>query len=158
MAGLQGDAVVEDARADLPPLDELTDDARITATNEVAPRAPKPKPQGRDPLTALDRSLHAHTRAMETHTQAMETAMRALADAGTSGTSPVVPGWLRDALGNPNTYDAPDPLRVNVHVRVVPALHARVQRIQARLGVRTAAGAWESVLRLGLAAAERLPG
>lgn len=162
-----GDAGVEDAQADLPSFDEDEPIDRLIADERVAlPMSPK-RPKGskaseRDPMTTLGRALDAHITVLDAHTQAMatmETTMRALADSASTGaTGPAVPKWLRDALGNPNTYDAPDPLRVNVHVRVVPALHARVQRVQARLGVRTAAGAWESVLRLGLAAAERLPG
>lgn len=67
------------------------------------------------------------------------------------------PGWLLAAAGNPQTYDAPDPARTSVCVRVLPTTYARLQRAQVRLGLRTTAGAWECILRLGLAAAERLP-
>lgn len=67
------------------------------------------------------------------------------------------PGWLQAAAGNPLTYDSPDPSRTSVCVRVRPELYARLQQAQARLGLRTTAGAWECLLRLGLAAAERLP-
>ena len=68
-----------------------------------------------------------------------------------------VPTWLQQAAGDPLTYDAPDPSRKTVCVRVLPASHARLQQVQDRLGLRTAAGAWEYLLRLGAAAAERLP-
>lgn len=67
-----------------------------------------------------------------------------------------VPIWLRNAAGDPLTYDAPDPARITVCVRVLPASYARLQQIQARLGLRTAAGAWEYLLRLGLAAATQI--
>ena len=68
-----------------------------------------------------------------------------------------VPTWLQQAAGDPLTYDAPDPSRKTVCVRVLPASHTRLQQVQDRLGLRTAAGAWEYILRLGVAAAERLP-
>lgn len=68
-----------------------------------------------------------------------------------------VPIWLQRAGGDPLTYDAPDPSRMTVCVRVLPASYARLQQVQGRLGLRTAAGAWEYLLRLGVAAAERLP-
>ena len=66
-----------------------------------------------------------------------------------------VPAWLQRAAGDPLTYDAPDPSRITVCVRVLPASYARLQQIRARLGLRTAAGAWEYLLRLGLTTAER---
>lgn len=68
-----------------------------------------------------------------------------------------VPTWLQRAGGDPLTYDAPDPSRMTVCVRVLPASYARLQQIQERLGLRTTAGAWEYLLRLGVAAAERIP-
>ena len=68
-----------------------------------------------------------------------------------------VPIWLQRAGGDPLTYDAPDPSRMTVCVRVLPASYARLQQVQNRLGLRTAAGAWEYLLRLGVAAAERIP-
>lgn len=69
-----------------------------------------------------------------------------------------VPPWLAQAAGNPLTYDAPDPARTSVCVRILPTSYARLQQAQARLGLRTTAGTWEYVVRLGLAACERLPG
>lgn len=68
-----------------------------------------------------------------------------------------VPGWLEMAAGNPHTYDSPDPSRATVCARVLPPTYERLRSIQRRLGLRTTAGAWEFLLRLGLAAAERLP-
>ena len=66
-----------------------------------------------------------------------------------------VPGWLVEAVGNPLTYDAAASNRKDVCVRVDPALCRRLQDAKARFGLRTTAGAWEYVLRAGLAAAER---
>ncbi len=66
-----------------------------------------------------------------------------------------VPAWLIDAIGNPLTYDAAAANRKDVCVRVEPALYRRLQAIKERLGLRTTAGAWEYVLRAGLAAGER---
>jgi hypothetical protein len=67
-----------------------------------------------------------------------------------------VPTWLQHAAGDPLTYDAPDPSRMTVCVRVLPARYAQLQQVQTRLGLRTAAGAWEYLLRLGVAAALRV--
>jgi hypothetical protein len=66
-------------------------------------------------------------------------------------------GWLARAAGDPRTYDAPDAERTGVCVRVLPTTYAQLQQTQRRMGLRTMAGAWEFLLRLGLAAAERLP-
>jgi hypothetical protein len=68
-----------------------------------------------------------------------------------------VPGWLETAGGNPHTYDAPDAGRAGVCVRIQPGTYAQIQSAQRQMGLRTIAGAWEFLLRLGLAAAERLP-
>jgi hypothetical protein len=67
------------------------------------------------------------------------------------------PAWLQAAVGNPQTYDAPDAARESVCVRVLPVIYTRLRQVQSRLGLRTTAGTWECLLRLGLAAAERLP-
>ncbi len=66
-----------------------------------------------------------------------------------------VPGWLLDAVGNPLTYDAARPNRKDVCARVDPGLYRRLQAMRERLGLRTTAGAWEYVLRVGLAVGER---
>lgn len=65
-----------------------------------------------------------------------------------------VPAWLVEAIGNPLTYDAASAHRKDVCARVAPALYRRLQGLKERLGLRTTAGAWEYVLRAGLAAAE----
>jgi hypothetical protein len=66
-----------------------------------------------------------------------------------------VPSWLVEAIGKPLTYDAAASNRKDVCVRVDPALYRRLQEAKARFGLRTTAGAWEYVLRAGLAVAER---
>lgn len=69
-----------------------------------------------------------------------------------------VPGWLMEAIGNPLTYDAAGPHRKDVCARVEPGLYRRLQAMKERLGLRTTAGAWEYVLRAGLAVGERSHG
>lgn len=64
-----------------------------------------------------------------------------------------MPAWLIEAVGNPLTYDAAAANRKDVCVRVDPALYRRLQVMKERLGLRTTAGAWEYVLRAGLAVA-----
>ena len=66
-----------------------------------------------------------------------------------------VPAWLVEAIGNPLSYDAAAPHRKDVCARVDPVLYRRLQAMKERLALRTTAGAWEYVLRAGLAAAER---
>jgi hypothetical protein len=74
-----------------------------------------------------------------------------MASASTDG----VPAWLVEAIGNPLTYDAAAANRKDVCARVDPSLYRRLQGMKERLGLRTTAGAWEYVLRAGLAVAER---
>jgi len=64
-------------------------------------------------------------------------------------------GWLASAAGDPHTYDAPDADRKGVCVRVLPGTYAQLQQLQRKMGLRTTAGAWEFLLRLGFAAVER---
>lgn len=66
-----------------------------------------------------------------------------------------LPAWLVEAVGNPLTYDAASAHRKDVCARVDPALYRRLQGVKERFGLRTTAGAWEYVLRAGLALAER---
>ncbi len=65
-----------------------------------------------------------------------------------------VPAWLVEAIGNPLSYDAASPHRIDVCARVDPALYRRLQAMKERLGLRTTAGAWEYALRAGLAVAK----
>ena len=67
------------------------------------------------------------------------------------------PGWLEGVAGDPHSYDGPDSGRKGVCVRILPSTYAQLQAIQRRMGLRTVAAAWEYLLRLGFAAAERLP-
>jgi hypothetical protein len=67
------------------------------------------------------------------------------------------PGWLEGAAGDPHAYSGPDGGRTGVCVRILPTTYAQLQRIQRRMRLKTIAAAWEFLLRLGLAAAERLP-
>ena len=64
-------------------------------------------------------------------------------------------GLARCAIGNPLTYDAAAGNRKDVCVRVDPALYRQLQAMKERLGLRTTAGAWEYVLRAGLAVGEK---
>lgn len=67
------------------------------------------------------------------------------------------PGWLEAAAGDPHAYSGPDGGRTGVCVRVLPTTYVQLRRIQRRMRLKTIAAAWEYLLRLGLAAAERLP-
>lgn len=67
------------------------------------------------------------------------------------------PRWLLVAAGDPKTYDMRDPARCGVGWRVHPRTVALVKQVQAELRLRTLAGTLELVLRLGCAAAMRLP-
>ena len=59
---------------------------------------------------------------------------------------------IAEAAGDPRTYDAPDSRRVGVFVRLLPELRRAVADVKARRGLRSDAGAWEYVVRLGIAA------
>ena len=64
-----------------------------------------------------------------------------------------LPDWLLEAAGNPLTYDAREGRRTNVCARILPSTYTRLKQTKARLGLRSIAGTWEYILRLGLAAA-----
>ncbi len=64
---------------------------------------------------------------------------------------------LEAAAGNPHTYDAPDATRRAVCTRILPGTYARLRLVQRQARLRTLAGAWEFLMSLGLAVAERLP-
>ena len=68
-----------------------------------------------------------------------------------------IPGWLEGAVGDPHAYSGPDAGRTGVCVRILPTTYAQLQQMQRRMGLKTLAAAWEFLLRLGLAAVERLP-
>ena len=61
------------------------------------------------------------------------------------------------AAGDPHEYDGPSHKRMMACARVNPLAYAELKNLRHELGLRTMAGVWEYVLRLGLAAAERRP-
>jgi len=67
-----------------------------------------------------------------------------------------VPAWLEQAAGDVADYDRRQSAREVVAMRIHPDYKRQVKAVQAAHGIRTVAGAWELVLRLGLAAAGRL--
>ncbi len=115
--------------------------------------------RGRPRVAALPRAVPPRaTVEAPPGTQEVPTALLAailarleMAPATTSG----LPSWLAEAIGNPLTYDAAAANRKDVCVRVEPALYRRLRAMKERLGLRTTAGAWEYVLRAGLAVAEK---
>lgn len=121
-----------------------------------APSQERPSRPRRDVQAArLDTSALESQSAIEAVEQAVqrvaETASwRAL---GADG----VPTWLEAAAGNPHTYDAPDATRRAVCVRILPGTYERLRLVQRQARLRTLAGAWEFLMRLGLAVAERFP-
>jgi hypothetical protein len=128
---------------------------QLRSSDETSLDAPGGQGEGADGMETHD-SIRNHlamlTRQVEDLTEAV-----ARLERGPTGGRGELPGWLLEAAGNPRTYDGPDPGRVSVCTRVRPDLYARLQQVQARLKLRSLAGALELVLRVGLAAAERLP-
>lgn len=55
------------------------------------------------------------------------------------------------AVGDPRAFDRPDARRAQVGVRFLPEVERAVLRVGERHGLRTRVGAWEYVVRLGLA-------
>lgn len=75
---------------------------------------------------------------------------------GAAVAEPDLLAWLERAAGNPRSYDTPDGTRISVCARILPSTYRQLQAAQRRLKLRTRAGTWEYVMRLGLSAAERL--
>lgn len=127
--------------------------ARSEASQEPSTAREPPRPAHaprHDPdLVLVLQSLDRTVRALITTTEQQR--------AGRAAPTEDAPGWLLAAAGDPRTYDAPNAARQSVCVRVQPATFTQLRQTQERLGLRTQAGAWELLLRLGLAAAERLP-
>lgn len=121
----------------------LTEDEE-TAAEPPRDRKPHPDLAAQEILPRLD----ALDRAVESLAVTLSRRPRGGGDAS---------GWLEAAAGNPRTYDAPDAQRTGVCVRVLPTTYAQLQQLQRKMGLRTTAGAWEFLLRLGFAAVERLP-
>lgn len=97
-----------------------------------------------------------HASEVVSRLDSIERAIVALTEAGLRGPS-AVPEWLRAAAGDPESYDQPDAGRISVKVRVLPRLVERLELTRVRFGLQSLTGTWECLLRLGLAAAERLP-
>lgn len=57
----------------------------------------------------------------------------------------------------PRAYDVPNPARQPAGIRVVPELKKAIDQVQTRRGLRSNVGAWEYLLRLGLAVEQKIP-
>ena len=127
--------------------------ASLTGIAPTSARKPRPRPDAH--AAGLDASLLESPSPAD----AVEQAVQRVAEA-TSGRpwdADMVPMWLEAAAGNPHTYDAPDATRRAVCVRILPGTYERLRLVQRQARLRTLAGAWEFLMRLGLAVAERLP-
>jgi hypothetical protein len=120
----------------------------ILSAHDESPPA-HPRKRGAEPEPMLDEIL----RRQDAIGRAVETLTAAQSHRPVGGGD--TPGWLARAAGDPHTYDAPDAARKGVCVRVLPGTYAQLQQIQRKMGLRTTAGAWEFLLRLGFAAVER---
>lgn len=122
----------------------------------IAPTSTQKSRQRPDALAArLDGSGQENQSANDAMDQAVQ---RAAATASWFSLSAEgLPTWLEAAAGNPHTYDAPDATRRAVCVRILPGTYERLRLVQRQAKLRTLAGAWEFLMRLGLAVAERLP-
>jgi len=120
----------------------------VPVVEEEGGEAPRVRPR----IAALPRSEPPRaTTEVPTALLAAILARLGMAPAASGG----VPAWLIEAVGNPLTYDAAAGNRKDVCARVDPVLYRRLQGMKERLGLRTTAGAWEYVLRAGLAVAEK---
>ena len=151
--------LAQEARASTMPQDETAprertarqqpaDLASMLSARDESPHE-QPRKRGAEPEPMLDEILRRQDvigRAVEKLTAAQSHRPVGGGDA---------PGWLASAAGNPHTYDAPDADRKGVCVRVLPGTYAQLQQLQRKMGLRTTAGAWEFLLRLGFAALER---
>lgn len=127
--------------------------ASLTGSAPTSARKPRPRTDAQ--AAGLDASLLESSSPVD----AVEQAVQRVAEA-TSGRAlgpDTIPIWLEVAAGNPHTYDAPDATRRAVCVRILPGTYERLRLVQRRAKLRTLAGAWEFLMRLGLAVAERLP-
>ena len=118
------------------------------------PRAPSPDlsmPRSQSP----DLSISEILPRLDALDSAVERLTSAISRRPTRGEG--FPGWLEGVAGDPHSYDGPDSGRKGVCVRILPTTYAQLQATQRRMGLRTVAAAWEFLLRMGLAAAERLP-
>lgn len=119
--------------------DQAPPSSHSSKTSARAPLPPEPQGALIEVLTQIQADLHT---------------LRARFD----GEAPqTVPSWLLAAAHDRTTCDLPNPARRPSGVRVLPGLQATIERVQKRRGIRSRVGAWEWLLRLGLAAEEHLP-
>lgn len=124
----------------------------LTKGSEPQAQPPPPSPRwGRRPATERQQ------RASEDSHSPLGALSRPQRSGGTPAEEQDVLAWLERAAGNPRSYDTPDGTRISVCARILPSTYRQLQTAQRRLKLRTRAGTWEYVLRLGLAAAERVP-
>ena len=121
-----------------------------------APLSPQPTPL----KAAAPMLTPASSGPPEDHTLrlvALERTMASLLQAAHPRQSEVkdLPQWLLEAAGNPLTYDAREGRRRNVCARILPSTYTQLKQAKTRLGLRSIAGAWEFMLRLGLAVVNR---
>lgn len=124
-------------------------------TGSAPTSARKPRLRTGAQAAGLDASLLESPSPVD----AVEQAVQRVAEATRGGVlgPDTIPIWVEAAAGNPHTYDAPDATRRAVCVRILPGTYERLRLVQRRAKLRTLAGAWEFLMRLGLAVAERLP-
>lgn len=152
----QDDALWTDALSVGPEVDEGTPPLR-----QAAPVMSAAVPPSRRSPPIPEVAAHAEAAALEIlpRLEAIDRAVEKLSAAVSRRPAgrDDVPAWLQTAAGDPHTYDAPDSDRTGVCVRILPTTYQHIQRAQRQMGLRTTAGAWEFLLRLGIAALERLP-
>ena len=137
-----------------------SESANYAPTDESPPRSPSlPREDSYEPPMSRTPSSHLSMTDILPRLDALDHAVERLTTtlfrrpSGREG----FPGWLEGVAGDPHSYDGPDSGRKGVCVRILPSTYAQLQAIQRRMGLRTVAAAWEYLLRLGFAAAERLP-
>ena len=148
------------SRGNTPTPPAASESSSYSPTNESPPRPPS-IPYQRSPEQSLPREEYSDpsVSAILPRLDALDHAVERLTAAisrrpiGREG----FPGWLEGVAGDPHSYDGPDSGRKGVCVRILPTTYAQLQATQRRMGLRTVAAAWEFLLRMGLAAAERLP-
>jgi len=129
--------------------------ASTKATNPEPTSASQPHPPSMSRALSPDLSMSEILPRLDALDHAIEQLSTAMArrPVGRDG----IPGWLAGVGGDPHSYDGPDGGRKGVCVRILPTTYAQLQATQRRMGLRTVAAAWEFLLRLGFAAAERQP-
>lgn len=127
--------------------------ASLTGSAPTCARKPRPRPDAQ--AAGLDASRLESPSPVDAVDQAVQRVAEVAS--GRPLGADMLPIWLEAAAGNPHTYDAPDATRRPVCVRILPGTYERLRLVQRRAKLRTLAGAWEFLMRLGLAVAERIP-